>query len=82
MSQSIFVVSVPLVVVRNYVVAAESADEACAVVKRVPGDWLERCMHNERVVGFYETFDGVPLKATPITDVLKQEDGEVKEVLS
>lgn len=75
MSRQFFVVFVPLVVVRNYLVNAPGPDEALAAIGRAPKEWFTKCMHSERIVGMFETFEGVPMKATELTQ-LADEDRE------
>lgn len=69
MSREIFVVSVPIVVVRNYVVSAAHAEDAKLAIERAPAEWFSKCMHNERLVGLYSSFEGTPIKVTPIKDL-------------
>ncbi len=71
-----FVVSVPLIVVRNMVVSAPGPDEAMRAAVNSPNEWFDKCLHSERIVGVYHTFDGVPTYVKELGDVGKDDPGD------
>ncbi len=68
MSRRYFIVSLPLVVVRNLIVSAPGEDEAARAAIEAPAEWYDRAMHNERIVGVYKTLDGVPLSVKSLDE--------------